>query len=566
MVLQKERIRTLLFFLLVMLMLLIIGCGRSASGDKIGNGFYRHLTMTPNGEFIVSDKIPDSQAEKAGYAYHVEMDKEHKDQISKITYVYNKNTVRTGRWKNSIDIWNGEFAIVTIKVQDNGYTKYSFSDATGEPMTGFYGAYSIRFKRDDKKRVTAAYLYNKEGENSLIKCSTMHANKIAQLFFQYDENNRLSRVMTADENGNPVSAGFLSGGNATALQITYDKNKKEKISSISWINQGENLVKGANWATESYTYDEKGRIIEKAHSGTDGNLVDIKYAKNMYVIPYMYPNSMSEVLNIMKLGELAAGAKTKYFYEGDSQYPSRIAFFGKTDQNYGIGAFNVSEFSIQYDDIGNIVKFKAVGPDGMEKAMDCNISSIVFAYNNEGMISKESYYHGENMTPYTLYKFENSSISQVEFEYDDKGNVISKSYFDANGSPTGLKFFGVKLYTKVRYLIDENGHKKEHYYADDGTEVSSDPLDLIYGTYKFIQTNDFSKSLRITFSPKEILMSYGGKAEIRYRAYSYKPFIDPTTGLGRVEINGGSHFYVNYRVDAVNGTLSEGGNILKKVE
>lgn len=274
---------------------------------------------------------------------------------------------------------------------------------------------------------------------------------------------------------------------------------------------------------------------------------------------------MSELLSIMKLGELSAGAKTKYFYEGDSRYPSKIAFFGKTDQNYGIEGLDVSEFSIQYDDIGNIVKIKAVGPDGVEKAMNCNISSIAFTYNNEGMISKESYYHGENMTPYTLYSFENSSVSQVEFEYDDKGHVSSKSYFDANGSPTGLKLFGAKLYTKVTYSTDENGHSKVKYFTEDGTEVSSDPLDLIYGTYKFIQTNRFSKSLRITFSPKEILMSYG-KAEIRYRAYSYKPFIDPTTGLGRVEINGGSHFYVNYRVDAVNGTLSEGGDILKKVE
>lgn len=565
MVLQKEKIRTLLFFLLVIFMLLIIGCGRSASGDRIGDGFYRNLTMTPNGEFIVSDKIPDAQAEKAGYAYHVEMDKEHKDQISKITYVYNKNTIRIGRWRNSIGIWNGEFAIITIKVQDNGYTKYSFSDATGEPMAGFYGAYSIRFKRDDKKRVTTAYLYNKEGENSLKKYSMMNENKIAQLFFQYDEDNRLSRVMTADEDGNPVNAGSLSGGNATALQITYDKKKKERISSISWINQGENLVKGLDWATERYTYDDKGRIIEKAHGGTDGNLVDVKNAKNMHMIPYMSPHNMSKLLNVMKLGELAAGAKTKYFYEGDSKYPSKIAFFGKTDQNYGIAHFNVSEFTIQYDDIGNIVKFSAVGPDGLEKAMNCNISSIVFSYNNEGLISKESYYHGENMTPYTLHSFENSNVSQVEFEYDDKGNLISKSYFDANGLPTGLKLFGVKLYTKVTYLIDENGYKKEKYYADDGTEISSEPLDLIYGTYKFINTkNRFPESFRVTFSPKEMVMS-DGKNITRKSIYSYEPFINSTTGLGSVKINADT-FKAEFSVDVINGTLRDGNVTLKKVE
>lgn len=560
MVLQKERIRTLFFFLLVMLMLLIIGCGRSATGDKIGNGFYRHLTMTPNGEFIVSDKIPDSQAEKAGYAYHVEMDKEHKDQISKITYVYNKNTIRTGRWKNSIDIWNGEFAIITIKAQDNGYTKYSFSDATGEPTPGFYDAYSIRFKRDDKKRVTTAYLYNKEGENSLKK----YGDKIAQLFFQYDEDNRISRVMTADGDGNPVDTQSLSGGNATALQITYDKNKKERISSISWINQGGNLVKGEYWATESYTYDDKGRIIEKAHSGTDGNPIDVKRAKNVYVIPCMSPNSMSRLLSIMKLGELSAGAKTKYFYEGDSRYPSKIAFFGKTDQNYSIEDLDVSEFSIQYDDIGNIVKFKSVSPDGMEKGMDCNISSIVFAYNNEGMISKESYYHGENMTPYTYYPFENSNVSQVEFEYDDKGRPISESYFDANGSPTGSKLFGVKLYTKVTYFFDEKGNRKEKYYADDGTEISSDPLDLIYGTYKFISTNIYPESFRVTFSPKEIVTS-DGKNITRKSIYSYKPFIGSTEGFVSVEINA-DRFKKEYSVDVINGTLRDWEGTLKKVE
>lgn len=560
MVLQKDRIRTLFFFLLVMLMLLIIGCGRSATGDKIGNGFYRHLTMTPNGEFIVSDKIPDSQAEKAGYAYHVEMDKEHKDQISKITYVYNKNTIRTGLWKNSIDILNGEFAIITIKAQDNGYTKYSFSDATGKPTPGFYHAYSIRFKRDDKKRVTTAYLYNEKGENSLKE----YRNKIAQLFFQYDEDNRLSRVMTADGDGNPVDTLSLSGGNATALQITYDKNKKERISSISWINQGGNLVKGAYWATESYTYDDKGRIIEKAHSGTDGNPIDVNRAMNMCEIPYMIPNYMSKLLNIMKLGGVSAGAKTKYFYEGDSRYPSKIAFFGKTDQNYGVEGLGVSEFSIRYDDVGNIVKFKAIGPDGMEKGMDCNISSIVFAYNNKGMISKESFYHGENMTPYTLGSFKNSNVSQVEFEYDDEGRPISQSYFDANGSPTGLKLFGVKLYTKVTYFFDEKGHEKTKYYAADGTEISSDPMDLIYGTYKIIDTSPFFESLRVTFSPKEIVRS-DGKEITRKSIYRYKPSIDFTTGLGRVEIDTG-RYKEKYSVDLIKGTLSDGFFTFKKVE
>ena len=53
--------------------------------DELHDGYYREIAMTANGEFIPKGKLSDSEVQKAGLVYKVEMDKEKKDQVKKIT-------------------------------------------------------------------------------------------------------------------------------------------------------------------------------------------------------------------------------------------------------------------------------------------------------------------------------------------------------------------------------------------------------------------------------------------------------------------------------------------------
>jgi len=560
--------RLVLCAVAVCLLLVCFGCAGGSDDGKLHEGFYRDMTMTANGTFLPQGKLSEKEAMNAGVVYKVEMDKEHKDQPSKITAMYKGKTVRTTVWKTAEGLWEGTFASVTITPQDNGYVQYAFLDAGGEKCAGFFNAYSIRFKTDEKtKNVTAAYLYNKDGENQLGKDKKI---SVSQLLFTYDQSQRLSKISTANQDGASVKATALYGGNATALQIDYDKEKKDRISAISWVNEGGNLVKGLNWAKETFSYDEKGRLIEKAHFGADDNPIDVKNSSRLTAIYSL--NRPAHLLNgLMEARECAitGGAVTRYTYDKDATSPSSVTFIGKSGQNYAMAGNEIAEIDFEYDAAGNVTKFSTRGADGNLKTFSGNIDTVSLAYDDSGNIAKETYYHGDNETALKGQKFESGSVAEIAYTYDDRGRVTSEEYFDASGAPTDLKVFGSLKYHKTTYTYKDDGSvEKTQRFSQDGDEVPADGVSAVYGTYRPTSSN-IDSGWRMGIQPGKFTLTLdsdrvAGFEQRTHRKYkpveknvTIKADIGQQTGSGTFTVTEAGGWQVQFDVNLSAGIITE---------
>lgn len=570
---KRNPIVIFLMSVLCVMTLAFSGCG--SDDGKLHDGYYREVVMQANGQFIGKGKLSESDAAKAGIAYKVEMNKDHKDQVAKITSVYGDKSIRTSLWKTEGGLWTGDFATVSVTPQENGYVKYEFFDAGGNPCTGFFWANSIRFKQDEKsKQTTAAYLYNANGEN---KIEGLHS--ISQLLFEYDKNGRLNKITAADENGNPQEAASLGGGNARALLIKYDQKKENQINELMWVNAGGNAAKGSYWASERFTYDEKGRITEKSYFGADGNPIDVQYTRGMLSLDggVESPSELRRICQEFKAECLEAGAVTKYTYEGDSIFPSQVDFLGKSGQSYGLGGgSHISTIKAAYDDKGNVIKYSAYGSDGTARGLVGKIDTIGLTYDERGNISKVIYYHGDNAAPLDYWKFRNHNVAEIQYTYDDHGRMISESYYDANGSPADLQIYGKIKYQKTTYSYDDKGlRKKEAMYAQDGTEISTDPLKAIYGKYKVVDpVTMYQKSMILELKENEVALyldpQYAAEMEAKYHQKPasqtervvYTANIDEISGKGTLKFNK----YTTMDVDISAGTLSEFGTTWKRID
>ena len=567
--------RVLVGVVSLFLLLLCVGCSMGADDGKLHDGYYREIAMTANGEFIPKGKLSDSEVQKAGLVYKVEMDKEKKDQVKKITTEYQGKSTRTAVWKTTEGLWQGRFASVVVTLQDNGFVQYAFFDASGEKCTGYFNAYSIRFKKDEKtNEVKAAYLYNKDGENQIGKDKQ---TGISQLLFSYDSEKRLNKIGMANQDGNAVKATTLYGGNATALQIEYDKEKKDRISSISWVNDGGNLVKGPYWAKETFSYDEKGRLIEKAHFGVDDNPVDVKVSSGLTAIYSLTaPGDMLKGLMEAKEGFITGGAVTRYTYDKDATAPSKVAFFGKSGQSFGMEGTAIAEIDLTYDSAGNVSKIATCGADGNAKAFSGNIDAVALEYDERGSIAKETFYHGDNATSLQMGKFQGYSVAEIDYTYDEHGWVASESYYDASGAPTDLKLYGALAYQKTTFTWKDDGSvDKTTMYAQDGTEIEADAMSVVCGKYKMVNpSNDMQRWSVFEITPTKVtfmmdadkISLFEQRTHQKYKpstqATTVKASLNQQTGKGTLTLLGETCSY-----DAVTGIFTEpGGSKWKKMD
>lgn len=130
---RKNPILIFLMSILCVMTLAFAGCGDGADG-KLHDGYYREVIMQPNGEFIGKGKLSESDVAKTGIAYKVEMSKDNKDQVAKVTSVYGDQSIRTTLWKMKGELWIGNFATIAVTPQENGYIKYEFFDAGGKSL------------------------------------------------------------------------------------------------------------------------------------------------------------------------------------------------------------------------------------------------------------------------------------------------------------------------------------------------------------------------------------------------------------------------------------------------
>ena len=384
----------------------------------------------------------DNDADKSGLVYKVEMN--DKKQISKITSMDGGKPIDVV-WVERTLGGHGAFATVAMEYQD-GYVKYSFKNEAGEATEGNFDAYSIRYEYDDKKKnVSMAYLYSKDGEPF---------DGIAQLLFTYDDKGQLEEIGFAHSNGERFPF---------RTRLKYDSNHKTPFPvEVALYDMDGSLITNGYGAKTSYAYDEKGRLTEVRHFGTDEKLKIID-AKDMQGFKYGRKPTMHSF-----------GAITKYTYEGDGRDPVKVAFFGTDEQPLAINEkFPFASLVYTYTEEGRIASVSTWGIDDMlstEKGED--VAKLAYSYDSYGnVISMTSYGKYNNVV--TLFK--DTQFAICKNKYDDKRRETETAYFGTDGNPVNREVVidrRIVLYHREVYEYDDGGKRiKEIYYDKDGKKV-----------------------------------------------------------------------------------------------
>lgn len=442
--------KKIVFLLLGLLIsvLFMSGCASSFFGDsdELQVGYYKEIVMQPNGTFVGKNKIDDKKAPESGLVYKVEMNEQKK--LSKITAMYHEQTMDI-EWFDTIHTCYGKFAVVAVEYQD-GYIKYNFKNARMQPTKGYYNSYSLRYKLDEKKVPTIAYCYNKDGEQK--------ENEIgfAQMIFTYDDKGFLGKIGYANSNGERVTTKWKE----YEIHLKYGGNNKKNSCPIEISNHGKDgelMLDFANRAKRVYKYDDKDRLIEIRHFGTDGNLrertLDSFYMERM-------------------IGGIGAGAITKYKYEGEQKQPSEISFYGKDEQPVSVKALgNAASAKFKYDNYGNVMEISLFGTDGLPRALDENTfgKDVVSMKNKRDQFgnSIETILYNKDGN-LTALKGTKSAIEKSK--YDAKRQQIEVSYFGTSEEPVEITDKGHIFHKKIMEYNDDGILTRTTYYDKDDKE------------------------------------------------------------------------------------------------
>lgn len=447
--------------------LLFTGCSNPLTGKdgEVEAGYYKNIVMQPNGEFIAQNKIDDKKAADSGLLYKVEQNDQKK--MAKITAVYNEKPINI-LWFDTTYSYYGNFASITMEYQ-NGYVKYSFKDENMEPVYGYYKAYSIRYKQDEKnKKATIAYCYDKNGD----QIATKNKGTYSQLLFTYDKDGVLIKVGYANANGERVTTDWKE----YETNFKYDKDAKKHRLPVEITNRskdGELLLDTNGYAKKTFKYDDKDRLTEIRYFGTDENLkeraVDNKIALDA------------------RICGIGAGAITKYSYDEKQVQPTKIAFYGVDEQPIGIkplgykNQMNISgiaNIKLQYDEKGNVSDYSTWGTDDLAKPIDFiglgdTIVEQKYTYDDFGNVVGISNYNKDN----TLATCKSGwAVNRLKFT--DRRNLSESAYFGTNEEPVEitrtLPSGTIKKYHKVIYEYDADGKSiKTTYYDKDSRELGA---------------------------------------------------------------------------------------------
>jgi len=504
-------------------MFLISGCSSNVFGgsDELQAGYYKQMIMQPNGIFIGKEKIDEKKATSSGLVYKVEMNEQKK--LFKITAMYNEQPFDQ-EWFDTKHFCYGKFAVVAMEYQD-GYVKYNFKNARMQPTTGYYGSYSLRYKLDDKKVPTIAYCYNKDGEQA------ENGNGFAQMIFTYDDKGFLTKVGYGNSSGERVTTKWKD----YETQLKYDKNSKKNSLPIEVSNHGKDgelMLDSMNIAKRVYKYDDKDRLSEIRHFGTDGNLRERSLDK-------FHLNRM--------LGGIGAGAITKYKYQGEKKLPSEISFYGKDEQLVGVQALdNAASIKIKGDDSGNVIEVSFFGTDGLPRALDektfgKDVVTMKAKLDDFGNVIETAIYNKDGNL--TALKGTKSAIERDK--YDDKRQQIEVSYFGTSEEPVEITDKGHTFHKKTMEYNDDGKLTKTTYYDKtdkeiNGTATNSNNLGMtsFYGRW-YMDGPNMAESGHIIINDREVIrVPLHDVARIPQDTWSRNSYtvssvnINPTTGQG----------------------------------
>ncbi len=504
-------------------MLLISGCSSNVFGDsgELQAGYYKQMIMQPNGNFIGKDKVDDKKAASSGLVYKVEMNEQKK--LSKITAMYNEQPFDQ-EWFDTKHTCYGNFAAVAMEYQD-GYVKYNFKNARMQPTTGYYGSYSLRYKLDDKKVPTIAYCYNKDGEQA------ENGNGFAQMIFTYDDKGILTKVGYANSSGERVTTKWKD----YETQLKYNKDSKKNSLPIEVSNHGKDgelMLDSMNIAKRVYKYDDKDRLLEIRHFGTDGNLRE-------RVLDKFHMNRM--------LGGIGAGAITKYKYEGEQKLPNEVSFYGKDEQPVGVQALdNAASIKFKSDNSGIVMEISFFGTDGLPRALDektfgKDVVTMKIKLDDFGNKIETAIYNKDGNL--TVIKGTKAAIERDK--YDDKRQQIEENYFGTSEEPVEITDKGYTFHKKAMEYNDDGKLTKTTYYDKNdkeinGTAPSSNNLGMtrFYGRW-YMDGPSMAESGHIIINDREVIrVPLHDVARIPQNTWSRNSYtvssvnINPTTGQG----------------------------------
>ena len=479
--------------------LLVLGClfsilfisGCAGDSGELQAGYYKKIVMQPNGNFIGKDKIDDKKAAESGLVYKVEMNEQKK--LSKITAMIHEQPIDI-QWFDTTYSWYGKFAAIVIEYQD-GYIKYSFKNARMQPDIGYYGSYSLRYKLDEKKVPAIAYCYNKDGDQN------ENAKGFAQMLFTYDDKGFLTKIGYANSRGERITTNWKE----YELGLKYAKDSKKnnlpiEISNLS--KDGELMLNITSAAKKTYKYDEKGRLSEIRHFGTDGSLKE---------------RTLENFDMVGMLGGVGAGAITKYKYVEDQTNPSEISFYGKDEQPVGVKALdNAASIKFKYGELGNVAEVSLFGTDGLPRAIDAN------ALGNDIVTMKNKVDEVGNLIEVALYnkdgnltalKGTKSAIQRSK--YDNKRQQIEENYFGTSEEPVEIIAKGYRFHKKIMEYDDDGKLIKTTYYDKEDKDIkganqnnfnqqSNSAISRFYGTW-YMNGPNMAESGHIAITEREVV-------------------------------------------------------------
>ncbi|WP_440335954.1 hypothetical protein [Megasphaera sp.] len=506
--------------------LMLAGCGLGS--DKLSTGFYKEADIKPNGEFVIKNRVDESDVKKGGIYYYVEMGKDDatKGKIVSVTAKSGSEPIDI-KWKSTVGNMTAVTAArIKLDYSQDGYVKEKYEMVTGKAGTGNHGEASVRYQiaqeGDNKGKAEKIYYYNSLGDNNSI-------GNVVQAKIAYNKKGNIDTITYMDKDGK-VTSGYLG---ASILGFVYDKEKSDVLNAIE-IRDNNGVLKnnGSKYARITYSYDKKGRVISRKLYNEAG---DLNGSAQKSLSIYLEPNTINDKLQQMKDSLIEAGAETKYTYDDKHAGPVKIQFMGIDGQAAPIkdGAKDVAELDMTYDDTDRITDLKFIGSDGQSVPL---VVSNAKRPDENGNISQISYFkNGDSLAIdgkvlSSGYELGKTDIATVKYKYDSHRNRIEARYFDKSGSPTYLKLYGTTKYygRKFEFAENNNMHPKITYLDADGQVINADPKNIIQGTWKQSGKDGFTWIVKN--GTMDVVRPYGMKRSYTYTVSDVK--LNPETGKG----------------------------------
>lgn len=155
--------------------LMLAGCGLGS--DKLSTGFYKEAAIKPNGEFVIKDRVDESDVKKVVFITMLRWGKDDatKGKIMSITAKSGSEPIDI-KWKSTVGNMTAVTAArIKLDYSQDGYVKEKYEMVTGKAGTGNHGEASVRYQiaqeGDNKGKAEKKYYYDSEGDSNFRKRS-----------------------------------------------------------------------------------------------------------------------------------------------------------------------------------------------------------------------------------------------------------------------------------------------------------------------------------------------------------------------------------------------------------